>query len=111
MRATSSGFVGDLVALEREQHDDGGQQPVERDRADAGQEPVLVPVLALAGDADAAGEVPGDERDAQEDERPCGRSAHSDTCNACGVPPQPAREQLEVEVAEQAVGGDLEHAS
>ena len=108
MRATSERLVGDAVALEREQDDDREQQAVEGDRTDAGQEALLVPLGALGAFAEGAGEEPGEERDAEEDEHRLGDLPDRDV-DAVAVEAEPAGEQLEVEVAEQRVGRDLEH--
>ena len=98
---------GDLVALQGEQHDDGEEQSVEGDGSDAGQEGVLVPVGAFAGLADGAGQEPGEQWDAQEDEHRLGDGPHRHV-EVCGVEAEPARQHRQVEPAEHAVRGDLE---
>ena len=72
------GLVGDGVALEREEQDDGEQQPVERPGSDAGQQGGLVPLAALGTFAQGAGQEPRDERDAEEDEHGLGDAPHRD---------------------------------
>src|SRR3546814_4076208 len=56
----------DGVALQGEEHDDREQQAVEGDRADPGQEAVLVPVDALAALADDPAQVAGEQRHTEE---------------------------------------------
>src|SRR3546814_20689448 len=58
----------DGVALPGEEHDDREQQAVEGDRADPGQEAVLVPVDALAALADDPAQVAGEQRPPEADE-------------------------------------------
>src|SRR5674476_815257 len=62
------GTGSDGITLEGEQHHDREQQPVERPRADAGQERTLVPVAALDLLAEAAREEPRHQGNAKEDQ-------------------------------------------
>src|SRR5665647_2010786 len=57
----------DEVALEAEHHEDGEQQGDERERADARDELVLVPLAAFRLDAHVARDHAGDEGDAEVD--------------------------------------------
>ncbi len=107
MRATSKRAGGDRVALDREQQHDREQEAVEGDRADPGDERVLVPVAPTALHTDPLRQVSGEERDAEEDQhRP--RDLPDRDLEALGVEPEPARQQRQVEVAEERVGDDLE---
>ena len=83
---------------------------VEGDRADARQQPRLVPLLAAGAFAQRPGEEAGDERDAEEDQDGAGDVPHADRQCRCGQP-EPAGEHLEVEVAEAGEGDDLEDRS
>src|SRR5665647_884983 len=96
-----------LFALQGEQDNDREQQAVERDRPDPGQQPRLVPLLAAEVLAERAGEVPGDQWDAEEDQDGLGDAPHGHV-QVRGLQPEPAGQHLEVEVAERGVGEDLE---
>ena len=58
-------------------------------------------------DADALGQEPGEERDAEEDQHRPGDLPDRDL-EALGVEPEPARQKSQIEVAEERVGDDLE---
>ena len=107
MRATSKRAGGDRVALDREQQHDREEEPVEGDRADPGDERVLVPVAPAALHPDPLRQVAGEERDPEEDQHRPGDLPDRDL-EALGVEPEPARQQRQVEVAEERVGDDLE---
>ena len=99
---------GDGVALQREQDDDREQQPVQGDRPDAGQEPVLVPVPAAGAFSVGSGEEAGEQRDAEEHE-------HRDQDGGDGEvgfglrEAEPAGQQVQVEPAQRRERDDLEH--
>ena len=92
MRSTSSGSCDDQVALEAEHHEDREQQGDERERADARDELLLVPLAALGLERDEAGEHAGEERDAEVDEDALGDLADGDVDRRALEPEQ--RRQL-----------------
>jgi len=98
---------GDRLALDGEQHHDREQQPVERERADARQEPLLVPRLTAPLEADPSREVAGGQRDPEEDQHGAGDLPQRHV-EALRVQPEHARQAGEIEPAEQRVGDDLE---
>ena len=107
MRATSTGLGGDGLTLQCEEDDDGEQQPVEGERSDSREEPCLVPLDAAGSLTPSAGEISGCQRYAQEDEDDPRDLPHRHV-ECGGVEAEPAGEELEVEVAQDRVGEDLE---
>ena len=61
------GELDDDLPLQREHHEDREQQRDQRDRADAGHEFAVVPLLGHEAEHDQPCQDPGDERDAQVD--------------------------------------------
>jgi hypothetical protein len=51
-----------IFFLDREQDDDREEEPVQGDRADLREEAAVIPLAALALEADAGGEEAGGER-------------------------------------------------
>ena len=78
MRTTSSGMVHDQLALQAEHDHDGEQQGDQGDRADLGDEFLVIPLLALLPHQDQAGEEAGEEGDAQVNEDALGNLANGD---------------------------------
>ena len=82
MRTTSSGMLHDQVALQAEHHHDGEQQGDQGERADLGDEILVIPFLALQPDQDQAGQEAGHEGNAQVDEHALGNLADGDLHHA-----------------------------
>ncbi len=99
---------GNGVTLQGEEHHDSEQQPVQSDRADLGEEPMFVPVLAFAFLPERAGEEPCGQGDAQEHQHAVDDGGDGEPC-ADLVQAEPAGQHLQVEPAQQAEGEDLEH--
>ena len=106
MRATSRGRAVIVSPCRANRIDDREQEPVQRPRAEPGEEPVLVPFDAAGAFAPSSGQVAGGEGDPEEDEDDLGDVPHRHI-QGCRVEAEPAGEQLEVEVAEHGVGDDL----
>ncbi|STD12588.1 Uncharacterised protein [Dermatophilus congolensis] len=101
------GAAGDLFALQGEQHDDGEQKPVQRPGADLRQEAVLVGFAAPGVLAQGAGQVSGDQRDAEEDQDALGDLPGGDV-QAGLLEAEPGGQGGQVEPAERGEGDDLE---
>ena len=66
------------LAFERKHHQDGEEQRNERDRADSGNEFLLVPLASFGLETDEPGEHAGDKWNAQIDEDALGDLANGD---------------------------------
>src|SRR5450756_674591 len=99
----------DEVAFEAEHHEDGEQQGDERERADARDELVLVPLVALHPDAHVARDHAGDERDAEVDGHALGDlpDAHVDDA---ALEAEERRQLGDEDPGEEAVEEHLEDA-
>ena len=73
----------DQVALQAEHDHDGEQQRDQGDRADLGDEFLVIPLLALHAGQHHAGDETGDERNAQVDEHAPGDLADGDLPRCC----------------------------
>ena len=78
MRTTSSGMVTIRLPLRREHDHDGEEQGDQGDRADLGDECLVIPFLALHPGQDHVGDEAGDEGNAQVDEDAFGNLADGD---------------------------------
>ena len=96
-----------MVALQREEDHDGEQQTVEGPRADLRQEPLLVPLAALGLLPEMAGEEPGEQRDAEEDQHGLGDLPRRGVDRRL-LEAQPSGQHREVEPAEHGEHDHLE---
>ncbi|CAB4824732.1 unannotated protein [freshwater metagenome] len=99
--------VGDAVALHRKEKHDGEEQPVQRNRADAGQVTALVPLDTLDALSEPAAQVAEYQWDAEEDEHRTGDVPGGDV-NAGGVEAEPIGQHREIEPAVHGEQQDLD---
>ena len=109
MRTTSSGIGDDQIALEGEHHQDGEEQGDQGDRADLGDEGLVIPLLAFDPRQDHVGEEAGDEGDAQVDEDGFGNLADGDV-HRHALQSKPGGQHRDKDIGIHAVEQHLEDA-